>query len=34
LTNSVNFSGNVMNMSLFAYETGEPGLAILRPAVP
>jgi len=33
-TNSANFSGNPVNMALFAYETGEPGLTVLKPAVP
>ncbi len=33
-TNSANFTGNVANMAIFAYDAGEPGLPVLRPAVP
>jgi sugar lactone lactonase YvrE len=33
-TNSANFSGNLMNMGLFAYDVGEPGLTVLKPSVP
>jgi sugar lactone lactonase YvrE len=33
-TNSANFSGNVANMAVFAYDVGDPGLAVLKPAVP
>ncbi|HEX8086274.1 MAG TPA: hypothetical protein VF529_18435 [Solirubrobacteraceae bacterium] len=33
-TNSANFTGNPMNMGLFVYDVGDPGLPVLRPAVP
>ena len=33
-TNSANFTGNLVNMSLFVYDVGDPGLPVLRPAVP
>jgi sugar lactone lactonase YvrE len=33
-TNSANFSGNVANMAIFAYDVGDPGLPLLKPTVP
>ena len=33
-TNSANFTGNVANMAIFEYDVGDPGLPILRPALP
>jgi sugar lactone lactonase YvrE len=33
-TNSANFSGNVANMAVFAYDVGDPGLSVLKPSVP
>jgi sugar lactone lactonase YvrE len=33
-TNSANFSGNVANMAVFAYDIGDPGLTVLKPSVP